>query len=927
MVQRTYNAPDFNVPDNRSISGTQVAQADTSIKTPIQFGDATWRDRMIEQLGGKASQTLAHMADIQYSNLYLEGQAAAGTVESEAELQGNPLTRDWQVAGYRDTMGKLALADTEAQFSQDILSLREQSPEKMQEYLAQRRAKLTPALSSMSREARASAAGQLLMQDRAAIKTHTTEHAKFIIEQKSQAVHTQWYTVQRSLGNTLAKARLENDFTGVDDQLKNAAATMVGSVWMDSSLPDNIKQQLTFEMIQGTLSNDAVELYDWIAQHEIPDGQGGTTTLIARLGEKEQTQLANGYREAMARTSDSRNLFQMAQVAKIEAQIGENKYTGSYDDLKQMLYPMVSRKAITGEKAAGILKSYEAGQLKAETDSELATLALRGDTHGILMAGKTEADAVAAVDARLAKIKASPAQVLDSYLQMGLNGVSAGFTKAGKVLGPSLRQVRSPDGTILPQHLATFEAINAAVEKARANGNNNARVSIMSGMDEQDRMFATRVFAQRDAGKTLDEAIGLAADAETREAEMSPSVRAATGAATAKDVEKGVMALEPQNILESSWTFAKSIFSKDAAADLTLQPKSQIGFRDGWFGDNPTARLYAETARQELRDEAGRVMLVNPTATSDDVLSTAKANLAARTISTRHGPVFLPYKADPTRIFGVSQANLSLVGPAIDKMLKETKADARWNVKYTHRGVFAQELDRDGNPIGHGNYIDPKNVRTAVESIARDQQEKASFRYGEGKTVSANGAKVKFSGANTVGVPNDWMFTFRDNLVTHEGVRNTPYADLSGRKDKAGKPIMTAGVGVSSHNPWYPQVGPDGKVSDDEIRKSFLAASNDAALSGQRVAKDLGLEGRGAFMLMSELAYQSGGGFMAQRGKTGDSYRMLAAALKRKDPVLAKQAFKQTAAWYYSADPKNRDAVTQRQRHYLALIDRTINGD
>jgi len=95
---------------------------------------------MLSQFARQGAEHLDKMADIEFSNLYLEGQAAAGVVESEAELQGNSLTRDWKVAGYRDTMGKLALADSEAKFNLDIKKLREGNPEDLQSYLAKRRA-------------------------------------------------------------------------------------------------------------------------------------------------------------------------------------------------------------------------------------------------------------------------------------------------------------------------------------------------------------------------------------------------------------------------------------------------------------------------------------------------------------------------------------------------------------------------------------------------------------------------------------------------------------------------------------------------------------------------------------------------------------------------------------------------------------------
>ena len=173
-IKRDYQAPNFQVRDTREFSGQRIADVDARPVLPHQVGDDTWRDKMLEGMMSQGAQVLNKMADQEFNNLYLEGQAQAGIIESEDELQGNPLTRDWKVAGYRDTMGKLALADTEAQFVADLPLLREKNPEDLQKYLSERRAKLTPALGSMSREARAAAAGQLLLQDRAATKQWTT---------------------------------------------------------------------------------------------------------------------------------------------------------------------------------------------------------------------------------------------------------------------------------------------------------------------------------------------------------------------------------------------------------------------------------------------------------------------------------------------------------------------------------------------------------------------------------------------------------------------------------------------------------------------------------------------------------------------------------------------------------------------------------
>lgn len=926
-MQRQYQAPEFRVRDTREYQQTQVAAADTRVSPPLIVGDDSWRDKMLEQLGSNAARMLDKMADIEFSNLYLEGQAKAGVIESEEELQGNPLTRDWKVAGYRDTMGKLALADTEAQFAVDIAKLREKGPEEIQAYLAARREKLMPALSSMSREARAAAAGQLLLQDRAATKTWTTEHAKFIIEQKSQAVHTQWNTSLRTLGNAQIKKQLgELQDKDYNEQLRSTVGTMVQSVWMDASLPQGVKQQLTFEMLQNALANDSVDLYDFVASNEIPDGSGGASTLMSRLTGEQQGRVANSYREAQSRTRDARNMAVAAQVANLEAQIDNDAYAGTYEDLTGMLDTMLVSKGITGERRQGIINKFLDKQYKGEQNSGLAEMYLRGDLKGIFSTGKEQTDGLKALDAMMTRRGASPEQRLNAYLQSGLNGMDGGFKKAGEVLGTALRQVRSPDGTVLPQHLETVRTINNAVRQAEEHGQTGVRVALLSGLAEGDRMFAERVFAHVDGGASYDEAVLKATDAEAKEAQLTPAVKAAQTQQVAKAVTAEIAALESRGVLSSTWTWAKSIFSGDAASDLQLRPWSGVGDRDGWFSDGPTVQFYTQRVREELANEANHVLLQSPGASADQVISVAKANVAARTISTRFGPLTMPRNVKLEDAFGVGKGNQAAIGPALDAMLKETKEDANWQLAFVNGRLFAQEVDRTGGRVGTGTYLNPKDIGTKIKQMTDAEQEKANDVFGSGRRVQQDGVTVQFNGMNTAGVPATWMMGFRDNLVNHEGIRAKPYQDLSGAKDTKGNPIMTVGVGVSSHNPRYPQVQPDGSVKIEDIRRSFVEASNDAAIAGSKVARDLGRHDQPTFMLMSELAYQSGTAFMTQQNKTGERYREFANALKTGNAEAAQEAFKRTAAWYYSADPKNRDKITPRQRNYLRLIQQALKG-
>lgn len=928
-IKRDYQAPNFQVRDTREFSGQRIVDVDARPVLPHQVGDDTWRDKMLEGMMSQGAQVLNKMADQEFNNLYLEGQAQAGIIESEDELQGNPLTRDWKVAGYRDTMGKLALADTEAQFVADLPLLREKNPEDLQKYLSERRAKLTPALGSMSREARAAAAGQLLLQDRAATKQWTTEHTKFIIDQKAQAVHTQWNTHMRVLSaaqlNAATEGGKESDY---QEQLRSTSGMVVGSVWMDGSLPGQVKQKLTFEMLQSALANDQVGLYDYLQANAIPDGKGGSSTLVARLEGDQQLKLSNAYREAMSRTSDARNLFRLEQVANFEAQVDAGTFSGTYADVKGMLDPMVLNKTITGERRATLLNKYLDKQYKQEQNSVLAGAVLTGDINAIFNSGKSIDDGVKALDAVLAKQKASPEQRLNTWLQVGTNGMDEGFKKAGEMIGVTLRQmVSSKDGTILPQHVETFRTVNRAVRAAEDAGLANTRVRLLSGLGEEDRLFAEQIMRRVDSGASIEEAVQRAKDVQAQDEGLSPAARAARASGSNAALSKAIDGVEPRGVLGTVSTWVKAAFgSADAAADMKLRPSSFMTDRDHWFDHSPTVHFYTEQVRQSLRTEADNVLLTRPSATPEEALSVAKANVAARTLSTSQGPIVLPRNINLQETFGVGPGNQAAIGKAIDGMLRETVEDSRWQVAFAQGRLHAQEFDKDGKRVGNGMFIEPQNIRARIMEDTAKEVKVADEQFGAGKTVNKGGLEIKYNGMNTAGVPVGWMHGFRTNLIVHEGVRDTPYEDLSGAKDKAGNRIMTAGVGVSSHNPRYPKVGPDGKVSSEEATRSFNEASNDAAQAGAAVSRALGVQNQYSFMLMSELAYQSGTAFMEQSNKTGDRYRVFGEALKSGDVAAAQEAFKGTAAWYYSRDPKNPEKVTGRQKNYLKLIEKSLKG-
>lgn len=910
MVQRDYQSPQFNgvmqvSPTQQAVQGGNYAPVQD-----VRFGEVDWADGFVRQMGGKAAEMLNRMAEGKLQAAYLDGAAKAGVIQSEEELQGNPLTRDWAVAGYRDTMGKMQMADAEASFAVDIKELRKKGPEALAIYLKQRRDKILPELQSMSADGRKSTVGQLFLLDKAATKTHTMEHAKYIIEEKSQAVHTAWNTTNR----LLSQAQVQTE-TGAmtpevfQEQIRTAVGSMTTSVWFDNSLPREVKQQLTFEMLQNSMSQDNVALYEYLQDNPIMDSNGKASNIIGRLTGDQQQKLSGNFREAMQRTNDVRSLGRMEQLAQVQAQVDAGTYGGSYDDLNTMLSRMVMNKTIGKDTYQATLNNYLDKQLKGENESALAGMAMRGDVIGIANSGATQEKAVNAVGAVLAKSKATPEQHLSTWLNIGMNGMDQGFKQAGVFLGATMRQIAMSKGEVSEQHKQMFETVNAALGRAQTMGLTNTRSRILSGLPEEDRVFAEQVFNRID-GVGLDAAVEQAKDMQAKDAAMTPAARAALSQATTTQLAKEINALGPRGILATGWGAIKSIVSGDAAADMTLRPTSYIGDRDGWMGDSPTVQAYTERVRTELMAEAGTVAGLRPSASANEVLSIAKANVAARTIDTKHGPVVMPKDVDLQQVFGVAPGNQAALGEAINGLLPSTVEDSRWFVTFQQGRMFAQEFDKKGTMVGAGKFFEASQLKAKIADDTLKINRTANSIFGSGHEVKSDGLTFKYNGDNTAGVAGQWMYGFRENLVAHEGVKSTVYKDTVG--------MNTVGVGVSEKNDFYPKADKDGKITSEQAQKSFLDASNAAANAGAKLARSIGKNNQFAFQLFAEIAYQSGAGFAKREDSVGKEYREVIRLMQEGTVKEAQDAFKNTAAFRHSG------ANSKRNASYLRLIENAM---
>lgn len=930
MVQRTYEAPSFERQDQRSIKQFQLEAPAFRPNGEVTAGDSDWRSRLIQDVASSAGKVMNNMADIAYDNLYLEGAAQAGQISSENELEGNPLTRDWKVAGYRDTMGKLQLADVDAQLQVDMKKLREQPPEAMTEYLNKRRAELTPVLNSMSREQRSVSFSQLLMQDRAAAKRHTAEHAKYIIDTELQNIGTQTGTSLTGLTQARNLAAVMPDQQDMyKSAVESTATTIFGSIVKNPKFAGQteVKRGALKNVLEQALATDNLDLYEYFLHNEMPsiDGSGASASTIMQLSTDDQTKLANQFREATNRNEDKRSLRRHEEIGRLEAGMADGTYTGTIEELRAYIDAGVINGSIKGDKATTLYKSYASMKAKAEVDGTLSRSLLSGDIGGILNAGKDVKDAVDATERLLTRQKADMPTRMRTWISAGRNGFPQGYSEVGKLLTPFMAQFNDQKAEMHPQAREMFVGIHSELRNLDAQGRINTRQQLMLGLPEDQRMRFERMLSQLDSGVGIDTARASVLEVESYENSLSPSIKAAQSQRNSTEISKAIDGMDSRGFWETAGIQVSKLWNpQGAAAKLVTTPTSFMGSRDGWFSDSDTVQFYEDRMRSALREEAGHVMLTKPSATPDQVLSNAQSNLASRTIRTSQGVLFMPRNTDLGKAFGVGPGNQAVVGEAIDMILKETKADSRWRVYWDQGNVKAHEFDKNGRAIGQAMPITPQAVKSAISILDTERGAKQQEVHGQGKRVMADGVEISYNGQNTAAVPESWAFDFRSNLIKNEGIKGAPYDDLSG-KIVDGKRVQTVGVGVSSHNKHYPQPGPDGKFSNKALTDAFIGASNDAAIAGSAAMKASGLQGRNWFMLFSEFGYQAGTSFITQKNDTGEMYRKMVDAARSGDTEAAVAALKRTSAWYHSRDPKS-DKVSRRQSHYETLLRNAMKG-
>lgn len=878
-------APDFN---KFGTSGVEVAAS---------VNESTG-SRILSRLAQTGAKLAQQGVQQSMTEAYLDGVAKVGTIKSEEELDGNILMRDWQVAGYRDTVGRIAAADREAQIAADMPKLREQSPEKFAEYLAENRKALMAQFEGMSIQARESTFAQQMMVERSAIRKHATEHYKFGVETEQKSIKTALDVSIAALNNA------KGDASSYDAATKATFATAFSSIAANQRLPQNVKGKMIAEFATYALESDNQALYQMIQNTAVPMGDG-EAPLASLMSWEENTQLSKAFAASMKRTEAFRAADFMDRTAK---------YKADWDDPDTPLMPVeavrshladgIQRGLVSADQYQSLMNDYYEKSSKKQASSSLAQAYAAGDQQGMLRLGKTGQEGLEAYIETIGR-KMSLPQVVDSLFTIGAQtGQGNAFRKAGELMTPAFAQIGNND-KIDPANAASISQTLARFDKLEKDGNAGAFHQFLSAFDPEVQAKITYMRDNLAKGNEPTAAIAAATVRVLEDQKLTPAVRAELAASNGKEIIAAVNELEPRSIWSTITTGVQSLWSADAANTMALTTRRQ------WWENEDRVNEVMAGSRLAVMEKMTEISNANPHMNIKSVRSMALADVAGRTVETEWGPLVVPKGFTPQRFFKVgNDVGTERIASALQEHIKAQPGNRVAFSIGSQGQLMFQELNEQGRPASAKRILDTGSVAPMVQAQRQKQADAYRLDHGEGVTRKAGNVSVTYNGDNTVNVDNSWMRRVRDDLVGHEGIRDTVYMDKDGN--------ATVGVGILvQHNkggkPGAIKPDANGKVTPAQINESFLRESDRAAGAAVRVMSNTGLRNESAFKLYTSLAYQSGIGFSQIK-----PYQPLMQAISKRDLNSAVTALKQSPA-YAKSQP-------ERQQYYINMLQAAMKG-
>lgn len=870
MVQRTSGEAEFNAGQRTQVRGSGVGNArvdpnkySTTNDLAVAVDPNRSSDVLLESIVRGADRVIGAKVKQSLAEAYLEGAAKAGTIKSEEELEGNPLTAAWRTAGYRDTMGRVALAEQESRLMEDMPRLREQTPDQFNEYLAKRRAEILPSLEGMSLRQREATFQNLLATDHAAIKKHSSEHAKFQIETKTRSIQT----AMRTSISALNAAKSDVKAYGA---AQLSTFSLAQSTILDPALTPALHGKLVEEFASFALASDHQGLYHAINEEVVDLPRGGRGTLASLLTWDDSVKLSKQYRESRERTEAFRSMAMMAEQSGIEAD-WENPDTPlmPWNKVQEFAERATQRGLMKDSQQKAFFDKWHNAQAKKAVLGSLAAAWANGDQAAIISLNKTDEEGLEAWMLKVGRTL-PPADLVTALTQIGVaHGRPAALREMGKQLRPALAQLSTSE-TVDPANAAMVQRVMATLDAAEAKGQTGLFASMMSTYEPemQSRLLAIREGVK--TGLTPDVAIMQANQRALEEAKLTPEQRTAITANNGRDDAAILDELDPVGTMKAWWLKAKSIVSTDAGNQVAITA------RQSWF-ENPERAAEANASmKYAVAQELRHLSTVHPFMSKDARKTAALAAVAGRTVETQDGPFILPRGQSLQGFFGVpASTGAQRVGAALDEFVKPAEGNRVVYTVGTRNELMFRELGTKGQLIRSG-VLNPKDVAPMVKTQEDRTAEKHRVEHGAGRTKSG----YTYNGDNSLGLSNSTMLYVRDRLT------ESIYTPIDGQ-------------------PTAEDMKP--------INQLFMRETDEAVKAAMLPARVTGRNSPEALALFAELNLMTGNKFNQQK-----EYRNFVMSLKGSDPQAASKALAETSMW--------KRIENDRRTRLTSMITNVIQG-
>lgn len=902
MVQRQSQDFNLNDPQGQGVSvPTQGAQQNVVDKYRTVRPTEGVASQVLQSLYGSVAKLGEAAWQASTAEAYVKGAAQAGVVRAEEELNNDSLTRDWEVAGYRDTTGKLLQAKQESGFLAKLPELRTKAmdePGGLNDFLAEQRGEYEGTYNGMSRAAREGSVAKRITYEQQAIAQYTKERKAYIYDVRS--------TTLRGVFNP-AVGKLESALKTGDEALitaarENVATIFAADVWADEAVSTADKRSLTTELLDRLFVTDDTGTYNMLDQ----------AGLLGKLSAEDQTKYAEKYRESLGRNNARRFAEYHDELAKLKANMADPNSVDfpSIDTFKKVVDYGVYQGALKDQQALELRTSYYTALGKRNDQHGLATAYSTGNQDYIFGRGKAVQDAMSAWETAQYAAGKSTHEIAMAHVDIGkTRGWPEAYQRAGKLVAPvfsALLTTKEPPVGMVQ----TAKDFFVALDKSDLSGKTVDFAQVLAGIPEDMRgdvlSLRTRILQGNESAET---AILAVADQKARDIQLTPSMRAGMAAAQGKTSSKILGDMQRGGYFNSFVKNLRSFVGMDTSARAA---RPAVGLFEG----TEAADRYVANVQAAVEQHLSRAIQQNPRLNAEGLQAVAEAGVAASLIDAPNGPVMLPVGADMHKYLNLPKvANKDNVAAVLGKQAAATVEGARPVVSFEDSRVVVREY-KDGMQVAQRTFP-ATTVGEGVRSLLAADAKRTQRISGEGVTKKdlASQASVVFNGRNTAAVDDGLMFKFRENLVVNEGVKGEAYGDLSNKT--TGRNLLTVGVGITSTNDYFPkdvvkQAGD--KIPQDVINNTFRDASNAAAKQGLEALNKYQLPGDKWFLLAAELAYQSGPGTLSKNS----AYREMFDAAANGNATLTLEAFRRSPAYQSSGK--------LRREHYEKLINQALRG-